>query len=86
MKIKLNPKLKNGQINVLTNKDQFTIGDLKKILDSLDEKAEVKFGWYVEGSQPVFCQNANFIFRLKPTEKSNLDTNQYVLEIITDVM
>ena len=80
MKNNLHPTTieKNGQINFLKGKEKFIVSDLIKILNLLDENAEVRFG--VLGDDLSFKQEEIFVFSIKYDSKLKDD---YIFNIIT---
>jgi hypothetical protein len=72
-----------GTINKLTDKQEFNVSDLIKILNSLNENAPIQFG--VLGKKGIcFCQNENFMFRLTYPNREDEWEGNYTLQIITD--
>lgn len=81
--MKLNLKAKIGQLNRLKGKKTFTVADMIKLLNNLDETAEIRFGVLTEKATE-FYQDDNFIFRLAQDSREDEWEGNYVVEIITD--
>jgi len=81
--MKLNLKAKIGQLNRLQGKKEFTVSDLIKLLNNLDEKAEIRFGVLSDAGM-TFTQDDNFIFQLTQDTREDQWEGNYVVEIITD--
>lgn len=80
--MKLNLKAKIGKLNRLQGKKTFTVADMIKLLNNLDETAKIRFGVLTEKGTN-FCQDDNFIFRLAQDSREDEWEEDYVVEIIT---
>jgi hypothetical protein len=75
--------IKIGELNILKGKEQFTVSDLIKILNKLNQDAQIIFGVATKKSTS-FCQNENFIFRLRYQDREAEWDENYTVDIITD--
>jgi hypothetical protein len=78
--MRLESKVKIGNINTLKGKEEFTVSDLIKVLSTLDGNATINFGVKLTENRYTFCQDDNFIFRLEEGEWEG----EYSVDIITD--
>jgi len=72
-----------GKVNILKGKEQFTVSDLIKILNKLNQDAPVVFG-VAKKSSTCFSQNENFMFRLRYQDREAEWDENYTVDIITD--
>lgn len=78
--MRLEAKVKIGNINILKGKEDFYVSDLIKVLSALDGNAIVRFGVKLTENRYSFCQDDNFIFKLSEGELEG----EYSVDIITD--
>ena len=72
-----------GKLNILKGKEEFTVSDLIKILNVLNQDAKIDFG-LLSSRGTGFCQNENLLFRLKYRNREDEWEGNYTVEIITD--
>ena len=77
--------MKIDHINILRGKDSFTVKDLKKVLDKMNDHAEVRFGGInLETNHTIFKQEDNMIFRITFDDRESEWEEDYTLEILTE--
>ena len=81
--MKLNLNVRIGEVNRLIGKEIFTVADMIKLLNDLDENAKIRFG-VLSDKSISFTQDDNFIFRLKQDDREDEWEGNYIVEIITD--
>jgi len=83
--MKFNLNVKREVINELKGNDKFTVSELIRILNRLDENAIVDFGVLKENNHTVFSQDSNLLFRLSYQDREASDFDNYTVQIITQL-
>ena len=80
---KLGLNAKPGKIKVLRGKKYFTVRDLKRILDKIDDRAIINFGVIDNYGNTFFEQEDDLIFEIYQDTREDIWANRFDLNILT---